>query len=74
MWKPPTSSCSASTRSKGGLFNSAVIAIMKTTKGTTPVESRCQFVIDDCYATMPDVDRVPAVIRTAARLSPSAAS
>ena len=31
---PPTSSCSASTRSNGGRFSSAVAAIMKMTNGT----------------------------------------
>jgi hypothetical protein len=33
VWKPPTSSCSASTRSKGGRFSSAVAAMTKITNG-----------------------------------------
>ena len=43
MWKPPTSSCSASTRSNGGRLSSAVAAMTKTTNGTTPVAMRFQF-------------------------------
>ena len=35
--KPPTSSCSASTRSNGGRFSSAVAAIRKITNGTNAV-------------------------------------
>ncbi len=42
VWKPPTSSCSASTRSNGGRFSSAVPAIMNTTNGTRPVIQRFQ--------------------------------
>ena len=37
VWKPPTSSCSASTRSNGGRLSSAVPAMRKITNGTTPV-------------------------------------
>src|SRR3546814_5147181 len=37
VWKPPTSSCSASTRSKGGRFVSASAAMKNTAKGTLPV-------------------------------------
>src|SRR5580698_1695298 len=40
--KPPTSSCSASTRSKGGLVSSAVMAIMNKKKGRMPVRMRYQ--------------------------------
>ncbi len=36
VWNPPTSSCSPSTRSKGGRFTSAVTAMKKMAKGTTP--------------------------------------
>ena len=43
MWKPPTSSCSASTRSNGGRFSSAVAARKNTTNGTTPVATMFQF-------------------------------
>ena len=42
VWKPPTSSCSASTRSKGGRFSSAVAAMRNITKGTIPAESTYQ--------------------------------
>ena len=42
VWKPPTSSCSASTRSNGGRLSSAVPAIRKITNGTTPVTIRFQ--------------------------------
>src|SRR5829696_3791717 len=35
--KPPTSSCSASTRSNGGRFSSAVPAMTNTMNGTTAV-------------------------------------
>ena len=71
---PPTSSCSASTRSNGGRFSSAVAAIMKTTNGTTPVATKFQFDSESCSTTMPTVDSVPAVRTTAATLMPSAAS
>ena len=39
---PPTSSCSASTRSNGGRLSSAVMAIMKITNGMKPVVTMCQ--------------------------------
>ena len=39
---PPTSSCSASVRSKGGRVSSAVMAIMKKKKGTMPRRMRFQ--------------------------------
>src|SRR5215475_8600850 len=44
--KPPTSSCSASTRSKGGWFVSAVAAIRKMTNGTK-VFNQNQWVTND---------------------------
>ena len=71
---PPTSSCSASTRSNGGRFSSAVAAIMKMMNGTMPVATRFQSDSDCCSRTMPDVDSVPDDSSTAATLSPSAAS
>ena len=40
--KPPTSSCSASTRSNGGRLSSAVEAITKMMNGTTPVRMMFQ--------------------------------
>src|ERR1700686_5095771 len=42
VWKPPTSSLSASTTSKGGRLSSAVMAMMKTTKGMRPRRSTFQ--------------------------------
>src|SRR4029078_12948163 len=71
---PPTSSCSASTRSNGGRVSSAVIATMKTTNGMNPVVTMFQFPTPSWMSTMPDVDSVPAISSTAARLRPSAAS
>ena len=72
--KPPTSSCSASTRSNGGRLSSAVAAIMKTTNGTMPVATMFQSVNWSWAMTMPTVDRVPDASSTVATLSPSAAS
>ena len=71
---PPTSSCSASTRSNGGRLSSAVIAIMKITNGMKPVVTMCQLPTPSWTSTMPEVDSVPAMSSTAARLRPSAAS
>src|ERR1700735_822830 len=42
VWKPPTNSCSASVRSKGGRVSSAVMAIMKKMKGKKPRRIRFQ--------------------------------
>ena len=42
MWNPPTSSCSASTRSNGGRLSSAVPAMRKMTNGTKPVATMFQ--------------------------------
>ena len=73
MWKPPTSSCSASTRSNGGRLSSAVAAIVNTMNGTIAVIQRfhCQ---PDCSATMPLVESVPLISSTAATDRPRAAS
>ena len=57
---PPTSSCSASTRSNGGRLSSAVAAIMKMTNGTKPVATMCQSMSSSWTATMPVVLSVPA--------------
>ena len=57
--KPPTSSCSASTRSNGGRLSSAVAATMKMTKGTNTVVTMFHRTIESCPATMPLVDSVP---------------
>src|SRR5580692_4594931 len=43
VWKPPTSSCSASVRSNGGRVSSAVMAIMKKMNGKNPSRMRFQF-------------------------------
>ena len=51
--KPPTSSCSASTRSNGGRFSSAVAAIMKMTNGRKPVATTCQSPRLSWTSTMP---------------------
>ena len=80
VWNPPTSSCSASTRSKGGRLSSAVPAITKMMKGTTPVTTTFQ-----CgtippkpspawLITMSCVDSDPARRTTATTDRPSAAS
>src|ERR1017187_783037 len=42
VWNPPTSSCSASGRSKGGGGSSAVMAIMKKMNGRNPSRMRFQ--------------------------------
>uniref|UniRef100_A0A6J7P2P8 Unannotated protein n=1 Tax=freshwater metagenome TaxID=449393 RepID=A0A6J7P2P8_9ZZZZ len=71
---PPTSSCSASTRSKGGRFNSAVAASMKITKGMTPVATMFQLRNPPCPSTIPFVDMVPASRKMVATERPRAAS
>src|SRR5580698_9125995 len=43
VWNPPTSSESASVRSKGGRVSSAVMAIMKKMKGKKPSRIKFQF-------------------------------
>src|ERR1700728_4162597 len=75
VWKPPTSSESASVRSKGGRVSSAVMAIMKMTNGTKPSRIRFQFQNPfDCAATMPRVDRVWLTSTTVTTVMPRAAS
>ena len=71
---PPTSSCSASTRSKGGRLSSAVAAMTNTTKGSTPVATMFQSRMVSWATTMPLVDKVPATSSTVATDSPRAAS
>src|SRR5882724_10292430 len=76
---PPTSSWSASTRSKGGWFVSAVAAMRKITNATN-VFSQNQCVANDhafvqcCCTKMSCVDRDPAWIRTPSTARPKAAS
>ena len=80
VWKPPTSSCSASTRSNGGRLSSAVPAIRKITNGTTPVTIRFQRGSArptrrrPGVITMSWVDSEPASITTATTERASAAS
>src|SRR5580700_10691524 len=75
VWKPPTSSCSASVRSKGGRVNSAVMAIMKKMKGTKPRRMRFQFQKpSDCEATMARVEREWVTSTTMTVVMPRAAS
>src|SRR3954452_16972936 len=73
VWKPPTRSCSASTRSNGGRLSSAVDAIRNTMKGTNPVILRFQL-NPDCVSTITLVDREPEISRIVATDRPSAAS
>ena len=77
VWNPPTSSCSASTRSKGARLVSATAAMQKMAKGTEPAsrnQSRGLVPGKPWAATMAAVDRVPAW-RTAPTIpSPRAAS
>src|SRR3954466_14192363 len=64
VWKPPTSSCSASTRSNGGGVGSPVAAVLKMTNATIAgiqyhwVTNESQ-VVHAWPLTMPRVDRVP---------------
>src|SRR5580704_8500509 len=74
VWKPPTSSCSASVRSKGGRVSSAVMAIMKKMKGKKP--SRIRFQCQkppDCEATMAWVESEWLTSTTVTTVMPSAA-
>ena len=75
VWKPPTSSCSASVRSKGGRVSSAVMAIMKKMKGRKPSRIRFQFQKpSDCDATMARVDSERLTSTTMTVVMPRAAS
>ena len=75
VWKPPTSSCSASVRSKGGRVSSAVMAIMKKMKGMKPRRIRFQFQKPfDCEATMARVESEWLTSTTMTVVMPSAAS
>src|SRR5690242_20512187 len=79
VMNPPTSSCSASTRSNGGWLVSAVAAIRKMMNGTNAgsqnqsLTNECQFTHDCCVA-MSRVDNVPARISTPRMPRPNAAS
>src|SRR5580704_19622251 len=75
VWKPPTSSCSASVRSKGGRVSSAVMAIMKKMNGKKPRRIRFQFQKpSDWEATMARVDSEWLTSTTITVVMPSAAS
>ena len=75
VWKPPTSSWSASTRSKGGRFVSAMTAMKKIRNGTTA--SRMTFHCQRWPAwasTMARVESDPVISTTITTVMPSAAS
>src|SRR5580704_13749538 len=75
VWKPPTSSVSASVRSNGGRVSSAVMAIMKKMNGRKPRRIRFQFQNpSDCDATMARVESEPVTRTTMTVVMPSAAS
>ena len=75
VWKPPTSSCSASVRSNGGRVSSAVMAIMKKMNGKMPRRIRFQFQKPSaCEATIARVDSDPVTSTTMTVVMPSAAS
>src|SRR5215471_4740258 len=66
---PPTSSCSASTRSNGGWFVSAVAAIKKIAKATNVFsQNHCvandQAFVQCCWATISCVESDPASTST----------
>ncbi len=75
VWNPPTNSLSASTTSKGGRLSSAVIAMTKTTKGTTPSRMRFQCQMPwACEVTMLCTDNDPVTSTTVTIVMPRAAS
>ncbi len=71
---PPTSSCSASTRSNGGRFNSAVAGDHEDDERHERRADDVPLVMLDWSKTMPLVLSVPDTRITAARLRPRAAS
>ena len=72
--KPPTNSCSASTKSNGGRLSSAVAEMKKMTNGTKPVATTFHVPNVPCALTMPLVDNVPVTRNTVANDMPSDAS
>src|SRR5580704_8442145 len=75
VWKPPTSSDSASVRSNGGRVSSAVIATRKRTNGTMPRRIRFQSQNPvACDWTIARVDSEPVMRTTVTTVMPSAAS
>src|SRR5664279_2979822 len=79
VWNPPTSSCSASTRSNGGWLVSAIAAMRKITNATMAgaqyhwLTKECQLVHAWPF-TIPRVERVCEYRRTPTIASPNAAS
>ena len=79
VWNPPTSSCSASTRSNGGWFVSAAAARRKTTKGTMAAVRIPQLRKEStpshaCFTTNECIDRLPVWMTAASTASDIAAS
>ena len=79
VWNPPTSSCSASTRSNGGWFVSARAAITKITSAPMAGNQSQLFTIEprsahDCWFTMARVDSDSVCTRTPTIARPNAAS
>ena len=75
VWNPPTSSDSASVRSKGGRVSSAVMAIMKKMKGRKPRRIRFQFQNPSDWATtMARVESERLTSTTVTTVMPRAAS
>src|SRR3954447_16053691 len=78
--KPPTSSCSASTRSNGGGVLSSRAAMTKITNGisTGGIRNQCRHSelspVQLCWSTISPVDRVPAWMSAARIPRPNAAS
>src|SRR5947207_6789429 len=77
--KPPTSSCSASTRSNGGWFVSAVAATRKIAKATNVFnqnqwETNDHALVHCCCTAISWVESVPAWISTPRMARPNAAS
>ena len=79
VWNPPTSSCSASTRSNGGWFVSASAEIRKTMNAPMAGtqyhwETNESQSFQTCACAIPRVESVPACTMTPTIESPSAAS
>ena len=80
VWNPPTSSCSASTRSNGGWLVSAMAAMRKITKATIAGRTYhwprpwIQFPVHAWPVTIPRVESVPDWISTPTMARLNAAS
>ncbi len=74
VWKPATSSVSASGRSKGVRLTSAVAATRKTAKaGSCRIAFQCQ-IQPACESTMSRMRNEPATMIRVTKLRPSASS